>query len=253
MTKILGIKKLQGLTIRTKYSLLPSDFTSWKMGLEFTEDNPSKILINSGAVEAVYDQSGTGRDFSQGTASSRPAFTDGLGATFDGVNDFLFSTSLITDSVGTLVYVLRWNLLGGDEQVLSIGNTAIPDGNAWSFKKNTSDIKFTVHNVSSSQGQTGSIAVSNTTDFIVHVHQRLNMYHNTNKEDVTLRGAGAANLWFDNAVTPDQMRIGRLTGSSTSQAAFGNFTIKAMHYFNTELSDNEIVRLVNGLKALYGI
>lgn len=254
-SKISGAK-LKGMSLLTRYSALPADFASWTMGLEFTDNNPSKLLITSGNVEAVYDQSGNSRDFSQASAGARPSFVAGIGASFDGSNDVLHCTTNLINDIGTFFYIARFDSLNTEEPVFGKADSSIADGNSFVLRKRNSslgNVKWTTLQVGSGQGQQGSVAI-NDTNFHVHVHQRRNMYVDQNQEDVIFHsGAGAANIWFTSVPSPDRMTIGGEGGSNSNTSRFGQFTVKAMHYFNAELTNQQIIRLVNGLKILYGI
>jgi len=184
-----------GMTVISKFSALPSDYASWMMGLEFTDNNPAKVLITGGNVETVYDQSGQGRDYTQTVAASRPLFTAGLGATF--FDDFLESTiNMPTDSSGTLFMVLRFDRASTDEYLFSKGDGTVGDGNSYSIFKPAANTKRTILATGASPGIQGNIPVSDTTTFRVYCFQKNQIYQNQMQEDITVIGAGGNNLWF---------------------------------------------------------
>lgn len=248
MSKLSG-GKFSGLKIDLNALALPTSFASWKLGLEFTDNNPAKLLINSGNVETAYDQSGQGRDFTQSVSGSRPSFSAGVGATFN--DDFLETSSLITDTEGTLMMVLRFDRTNTEEILFSKGDSSTGDGNASSWIKTSANLKRSILAVGLNAGIQGNITVTDTTTFRVYTFQKGKIFHTSTEEDITILGQGGANIWFNSASGGTQrMTIAKRAGTI---ANYGRFTAKAIHYFDETLNNNNIVKLSNGLKALYGI
>lgn len=255
MTKVSGAI-LTGMKLKGKNIAQPSDFASWKLGLEFSENNGSKILINGGNVETVYDQSGEGRDFTQATAGNRPAFTAGLGAIFAGGTDFLqMTTNLITDAIGTLMAVARMDAVDGNGTFLSKGDSTVSDGNAFSCQKgNVSEgnSKKTLYAAGTSPGINGSIAITDTTTFRVYVYQKNKLFLNSAEDDVTVRNNTP---WFNVPSGGTQrMTIGKHAGSITGAGGIYLYgALKEMVYFDEALNNSDVVKLINGLIQKYGL
>lgn len=248
MTKIHG-GKISGMRIDLNALAMPADFASWKMGLEFTDNNPAKVLLNSGNVETVYDQSGEGRDFTQSVSGSRPSFSAGVGATFN--DDFLESSNVITDSDGTLMMVLRFDRASTDELLFSKGDGTGGDGNAFSWMKTSANLKRSILAVGLNPGIQGNITVTDTTTFRVYTFQKTKIFHTSIEEDITIIGAGGASLWFGSATGGTQrMTIAKRAGTIGN---YGRVTIKAIHYFDEHLPNSSVIKLRNGLKSYYGI
>lgn len=249
MTKLSG-GKFSGGKYLGKFSALPEDYASWKLGLRFTENDPGKVLINSGNVETVYDQSGSGRDFTQSVAGSRPAFTLGTGATF--FDDFMECTSsLITDTAGTLFITARMDRTNTDEYLFSKGDSLLGDGDALSWYKVAANQKRSIQAAGVSPGIQGNITVTDTTTFRVYTFQKRQIYQNTMQEDLTVIGAGGNNLWFNNPTGGTQrMTIAKRAGTI---ANYGRVTIKSIDYMDAELNNQDIIKIVNGIRSKYGI
>lgn len=249
MTKLSG-GKFSGMNLRGSFSALPDSYASWKMGLRFTENDPLKVLITSGAVETVYDQSGQGRDYTQSVSASRPSFTVGVGATFN--DQFLESVlNMPTDSAGTLFMVVRFDRANTEEYLFSKGDSTVVDGNAYSWRKNSTNEKRSVLATGVSPGIQGNIMLTDTTNFRVLVFQMQQIYQNSAQEDISVIGAGGNNLWFNSPSGGTQrMCIARRSGS---QANYGRFTCKSIDYMNVTLANQDIIKIVNGLKTKYGI
>lgn len=254
--KISGAKLQGGIIVRSNFVAYPQDYSSWKMGLFFSENDASKVLLNGGNVETVYDKSYAAtvdfapRDFTQSVAGSRGAFTAGVGTTFN--DDFMECTSnLITDSEGTLLMVLRFDRTNTEEYIFSKADSTAGDGNGFSFEKNASNLKRTILAVGVSGGIQGDVAVTDTTTFRVYVLQKNRIFQNAAQDTITVVGAGGNTYWFNTPTGGTQrMCIAKRAGTI---ANYGRFTCKAMHYFNTTLSPADVVKLVNGQKSYYNI
>lgn len=242
---------MNGMKIDGKFSAMPEDYASLKLNLDFLD--AASITFNGSNIASITDKSGTGRNFSQATAGSQPSWTSGVGATFS--SDFLECTSnLITDSDGTFVIILRFDRANTQEEIFQQGNAALGDGDGFGWIKNPSASNNNVrsaYRVGTTPGIGTTMSFTGTTTFRIFTFQKNNIFVNTSQETPVLYGTGAQNRWFNDAAGATRMAIGKIAGSSG--VLFGNVTIKRISYFNTALSNADIIRIANGLKTYYSI
>lgn len=243
---------IQGANILGRFTAMPNEFASLRMDLDFL-DTGSITLDGSNNIETILDLTSENRDFTQSTASSRPAFIAGVGAQF--VDDFLIHAgNLISDSEGTITLVIRFDRLNTDEFILGQGLSSVLDGDEFAFRKNQSLFNNTIRSVLSSgnaPGIQGNFQFTSTTPFYVVTFKRDEIYVNTTQQDLTLIGTLPTSRWFDDSVSySDRITIGKRSGSGLNYA---RVTIKRVSYFNTALTNTDIIKLTNGLKNYYNI
>ena len=233
----------KGALIRSKFSSLPSEYTSLALDLDFL--NTSSITFNGSNIAQINDASGQGRHFSQATASSQPLYSAGVGATFN--SDFLQCTSnIIADSTGTIIFVIRFDRDVTEERFFSQGFSTVGDGNDWQVLKNANNTIRTALRVGTTHGL-DTVQAAPISSFVILTVQKDAAYINTSVADIVMRGS--LSQWFNSAVG-DRIVIGRTAGSV---AAFANVTLKRISYFNARLSNGEVISLTNGLKQYYNI
>ena len=248
MSNISGMK-MSGMAINGKYSAMPADFASLRLDLDFLDS--ASITFNGSNISQINDASGQVRHFSQATAALQPLWTTGLGATFN--SDFLSCASnLINDSVGTFLIVLRFDRTNTVDYLFALGDSAVVDGDDFDFSKlgtGSNNVRSTLR-MGTLPGIGSGMTFTDTTTFRIFVFQQDNIYINSVQDTIVLYGSNPLSRWFNQSPTPNRMTIGRAAGSA---AAFGLITVKRVSYFNSKLSNGDIVRVVNGLKTYYNI
>jgi len=240
---------IRGANVLGRFTAFPNEFASLGMDLDFL-DTGSITLDGSNNIETILDLTSQNRDFTQATPSLRPAFITNVGAQF--VDDFLeHTTNFITDSAGTIMLVVRFDRLNTIEYFFSQGDSAVLDGNAWEFIKNpsTSNNIRSQLTVGTTPGIGSSLAITDTSTFRVVTIQKNNIYINSMAQDLVLYGSAPTERWFNSVPVNNRIAIGRSAGSQATR--FGRVTLKRVSYFNQELSNQDIIKLVNGLRLYY--
>lgn len=239
----------QGLDLLGRFSALPNEFASLRMDLDFL-NLASITLDGSNNIQTILDATSQDRDFTQATASLRPAFVAGVGAQF--VDDHLeHSANLITDTTGTVMAVVRFDRANNIERFLSQGNTAVADGDSISFFKSASNLSGKSFLAIGNATMTGDLPITDTTTFRVITIQKRTLYINSMEQNLILTGVSPLERWFNNTLPlgANRMYIGGLVRSAP--IAYSRITLKRLSYFNTELSNQDVIKLVNGLRILY--
>ncbi|MFN7609452.1 MAG: hypothetical protein ACK5QX_00730 [bacterium] len=243
---------IQGANILGRFTSMPADFASRTLDLDFL-DSANYSLDGSSNYQSINDLSGQGRNFSQATASLRPAFIAGVGAQF--VDDHLeHSSNLITDSTGTVIAVVRFDRANSVERFISQGNTAVADGDSFSCGKRDSPNSNRIYKELLAAGNSqmaGDLAITDTSTFRVYTIQKSGIYINSMQQDLILNGTSPLARWFDNTIAlgANRLFIGGLVRSAP--ISYSRFTMKRISYFNTELSNQDVIKLVNGLRLYY--
>jgi hypothetical protein len=251
MTKLKG-GKYKGARIRGRFTSMPNEYASLRLDLDFL-DAANYSLDGSNNYQSINDLSGQGRNFSQATASLRPAFIAGVGAQF--VDDHLeHSSNLITDSTGTVIAVVRFDRANSVERFLSQGNTGVADGDSLNFGKRDSPNSNRIYKELLAAGNsqmTGDLTITDTSTFRVYTIQKSAIYINSMQQDLILNGTSPLARWFDNTIPlgANRLFIGGLVRSAP--ISYSMFTMKRISYFNTELSNQDVIKLVNGLRLYY--
>ncbi|MFN7703495.1 MAG: hypothetical protein ACK5OS_02645 [Chryseotalea sp.] len=243
---------MRGANLLGRFIAMPNEFASLGMDLDFL-NLASMTLDVSNNIQAILDATSQDRDFTQPTASLRPAFIAGVGAQF--VDDHLeHSANLITDNTGTVMAVVRFDRANSAETFLSQGNNAIADGDSLVFNKRNSANGNRIAKELAAIGtssMSGELAITDTTNFRVITIQKSAIYINSMQQDLILSPNSPLARWFDNTISlgANRMFIGALVRSAP--ITYARVTLKRVSYFNSELNNQDVIRLVNGLRLYY--
>jgi hypothetical protein len=244
--------EIEAADLLGSFTAMPNEFASLGMDLDFL-NLASITLDGSNNIQTILDATSQDRDFTQATASLRPAFVAGVGAQF--VDDHLeHSANLITDTTGTVMAVVRFDRANSVERFLSQGNTAVADGDSLNCGKRDSSNNNRIYKELLAAGNStmsGDLSITDTSVFRVYTIQKTSVYINSMQQDLILSGTSPLARWFDNSITngANRMYIGGLVRSAP--ISYSRFTIKRLSYFNTELNNQDVIKLVNGLRLYY--
>ena len=178
---------------------------------------------NDGFVSQWYDQSGNGNHATQGTPASQPKIVDGGslvsgGLEFDGVDDGLFTSSNLTDTIqsATIFALTQDGVTSGTASMVRIrpnGNFGNFDGFIW--EKTTSDtygantfIEGANGVVSASVAGQGTRNTSKNLNTLIYQQSQILAYEN-GALDATLTNNSSGSVPVGDVTLVDQLWLGQ--------------------------------------------
>jgi hypothetical protein len=230
-------------------------------GYDLTDNNT--VTFDTGKVydqhQTLYDisywndRSGQGNHFEQATPASRPSYNSVTGkiTMVAASTEFLAcingSTPFGSDSQGELIIV------ASDNKVVSLGNASL--NQSYHLFRHAAGNHEIVSNLGGTVTQAQYDANDSISDILVSNHSSngSRFRNNINNVDLPITVASGANdgKWFDQQASNDEFRIGRYANLS---GPYANMDIKALYYFNAELSTADrdaVMAWINNKYSVY--
>ena len=208
---------------------------------------------NDGFVSQWYDQSGNGNHATQGTDASQPKIVDGGslvsgGLEFDGVDDGLFTSSNLTDTIqsATIFALTQDGVTSGTASMVRIrtnGNFGNFDGFVW--EKTTSDtygantfIEGANGVVSTATGGQGTRNTSKNLNTLVYQQSQILAYEN-GAIDETLNDVPIGSTPVGDVTLVDQLWIGQ--NFDDNARPFNGTMSEVIIYFTDQSANREAI------------